>query len=153
MPAFRHPHVPPHPVVQRQNMELSIVSGATGSFVVTGNKDPLSPRGPPPLVRRLLVIKPLLYLYVFSSFKILLNTIIRTEKKSPGVDQEKEGVAIALTGSRNVNFALFRSMGKAEWEPGNTRRGTAHLTQEEARLCESKLKVSWKPAIRFAVAL
>ncbi|GBN78517.1 hypothetical protein AVEN_75124-1 [Araneus ventricosus] len=47
MPAFRHPHLPPHTVVKRQNMELRIVSGATGSFVVTGNRDPSSPRAHP----------------------------------------------------------------------------------------------------------
>ncbi|GBM69096.1 hypothetical protein AVEN_173367-1 [Araneus ventricosus] len=47
MPAFRHPHLPPHPVVQRQNMELRIVPGATGSFVVTGNTVPSSPRAHP----------------------------------------------------------------------------------------------------------
>ncbi|GBN44035.1 hypothetical protein AVEN_95094-1 [Araneus ventricosus] len=49
MPAFRDPHIPPHPVVQRQNMELRIVSGDTGSLVVTGNRDPSSSRAHPHL--------------------------------------------------------------------------------------------------------
>ncbi|GBN45340.1 hypothetical protein AVEN_233029-1 [Araneus ventricosus] len=47
MPAFQHPHRLPHPVVQRQNMKLRKVSGATGAFVVTGNKEPSFPRAHP----------------------------------------------------------------------------------------------------------
>ena len=42
IPAFRHPHLPLHPVVQRQNMLFKIFSGATGSFVVIGKRDPSS---------------------------------------------------------------------------------------------------------------
>ncbi|GBN98569.1 hypothetical protein AVEN_72466-1 [Araneus ventricosus] len=59
--SFPHPHLPPHPVVKQQNMELRIVSRATGSFGFHGNKDPRllgpNPTGQEVTIKSLLVTR------------------------------------------------------------------------------------------------
>lgn len=43
IPAFLHPQRLPHPVEHRQKILFKIASGATGSVVVSGIKEPSSP--------------------------------------------------------------------------------------------------------------